>query len=400
MIRRKSDILPPRSLPAAGGKKHERDEHEAYLDQERSKRQRTRKRPQSQNQKPVISKSSIKHTGKGAASGNQQPHKSNANSPNKISQRSSKNSQLNSGNQQQKLSQSQVGGQGNGKTPQGKQPLKEPDVLPPTEKVDSKSTSNDQKKQDKTLDQPKKQTPANAAPSSLSDSSNDSGSDSDSSDSDSDSDSSDSDTSDSDDSDSSNSSNGGDSGSEDKANNVSNKTVSPPGAGSASTKGRNARRNARLKESRKKKLAELKAAVSSGASVVERAASTLAENSPIKPAPAKVYMTTVKLQDQNPSNRKQNMARNTVAKTQQPTTPTLTPPHQTSTAAGVESHAVEVSPSKAKPTRYEEEEEHEGSSGPRDYESLPKHTGEARVGEVIAFKVFELLDMRKCSTVA
>lgn len=375
MIRRKSDILPPRSLPAAGGKKRELDEQETNLDKERSKRQRTRKRPQSLNQKPVNSASLNKATGKGSASGTQQPRKSDTQSPSKNSQQPSKKFPASSGNQQSK-----AGGQESGKSPQGKQLLKKPDLLPPAKNVIIKSIAN-VRKQDKTPTQPKKQIPTNAAQSSSSDSSSDS--DSDSSDSDSDSDSSDSD-----DSDSSESSNDSEGSSEDMAKSVPNKTVSPPGTGSASTKGRNARRNARLKESRKKKLAELKAVVLGGSSVPERAAPPLAEDLPTKLAPAKVFRTTVKLQDQNPISRKQNTVQSMVTKTHEPVAPAFAPPHQTSTAASVGSHAVKVS-SKEKAV-LGEEEEHEESCGPRDYESLPKHTGEVRVGEVIAFKVIEL----------
>ncbi|KAG0027340.1 hypothetical protein BGZ82_009032 [Podila clonocystis] len=350
MIKRKSDVLPPKSLPVAGGKKRSRDD--AFIEQSNAKKQKTSKSgsvvPQAQKQKQ----------------GQKQ-----ARTPNQKTTQGSKNN--NNSNNNKKNSKEKNSNQA------------KPQKTPPTN-VNQQSkqlNKNQAKKVAKPAVNKNASQAAKARATSIASSSSDSDSDSDSnSDSDSDSSSGSSSSSESDTSCSSSSDDEDDP-------KPSTAPRPPPGQGSKQTKQRNARK---------------RFANAQGQPQTQPKEQPLPKDQQIKQPEAapkpKVVMTTVQLNDgpvrkQQPRNAKPNYPNANHHNNEQPNgqakhdeqLPNGKTRQKNNTESQQSSKEIKVKETLEEPTPAVEED-----TTPRDYDALPRLEGNPNAGDTIAYKTLEM----------
>ncbi|KAG0003761.1 hypothetical protein BGZ80_011580 [Entomortierella chlamydospora] len=394
MIRKKDDNLPPRSLPAAGGKKRSRESAESP--QEASKNSK-RMKTNPPKQAPALNGQSRASTKPGAGHQGNKPNNTNAqkNKNNPTKPQVKKSSQdLNANKRKQKQ---QNAGPSQNKT----RPKSATTITPPQSGIAKSTTSkqvNSSTRKGKVVP-PKKSNPTKT-PSTSSSSTDSSESSSSSSDSSSSDDSSTSD-SDSDNDDSSDSSNSVDSSDSDSEANPKSSAIPaakvPFGCGSSGTKARNMRRKrsalakAQLMETTSAQTQEQDQ--EKGTRAVESQSSppiiSTISTKKISPQSApNVFMTTVELKDSElmskaskstPSKRVTRSSQKAAA-SNQPKDTTIGPnPSPTiarkEAAPGIEANEDQV---EDKPTP------------PRNYEELPKLEGHPKVGDLIAYKTLEM----------
>ncbi|KAF9958497.1 hypothetical protein BGZ70_009174 [Mortierella alpina] len=449
MIRKKNDHLPPRSLPAVGGKRPREESEPARLPlAKRRRRSRNRNKPKQTTQtsakrqtedQPSAGQQPSKNTGGNAGARNNYQDAKKTSGKKNNSDVKNTTPDAKKGAQKQKDNQAQKKSNDSVKTALVTKQGQEQKRGKPTTNVQAQKQTKETKKGPKPLSKPTKKSSAagvmakapkavaqkakvsaNTSLSSSSDSSHSDSSDSDSSDSSSsDSSSSDSDSSDSSDSDSSNSGSddegsthesdttelytnedaqdaGTDSDSDGDATGAS--TKMPPGAGSLQTKLRNNRRKlqrknqvlSRLDEAFKDGKDAAHAPLDGGAQASQHQDTAAPSPAIVKSSPPKmpkVVMTTVELEDKDLMSKKRNsMPAKRVTRSSSKGR-NLDPAKSTPVAASVK----EVKEAQVATSNGQNEDADDFDAPLRDYDGLPKlEPLSLEIGNVIGYKTLEL----------
>ncbi|KAF9350033.1 hypothetical protein BGX26_011739 [Mortierella sp. AD094] len=401
MIRKKDDNLPPRSLPAAGGKKRPRES--AELPQGVSKNSK-RVKTNPPKQTPALNGQSRTPTKPGAGHQGNKPNNANAQ---KNKQNNPTKPQIKKGNQAPNTNNQKQ--QNIGPSQNKTRPKSATTIAPPQSGIAKSTTSKQANRMRKVKVVPPekpKPTKTPSTSSSSSDSSESSGSDSDSSSSD-DSSTSDSD-SDSDDSSDSGSSSGDSSDSDSDPTPKSSTTSAavapatpaakvPFGCGSSNTKARNMRRKraalaqTQLTETPNAQTQEQDQGGETSAIASQSSPSTISLKKPSLQSAPKVFMTTIELKDSE-----------LVSKASKSTPPKRVTRSSQRFAAGDQpkdtTAGSDPSPTKAKieaalaikVDEYQVEDKPDLDAPPRNYEGLPRLEGYPKVGDLIAYKTLEM----------